>query len=128
MRFTALDSLRGICAIMVALYHFPGAGRGELTTDVLLVLFIAAIATLTYRFVENPSRAYLNRLGWSWPQRAPATEKLVDGMSRGRRNSDRKRSPRIATGQLALIHELNVTPVLIPASGSEHFPRGMQCE
>jgi peptidoglycan/LPS O-acetylase OafA/YrhL len=60
------------------------AGLSELTTEVLLVLFVAAtigIAALAYRFVEEPSRVYLNRVGWPWPQRAPATEKLVDVMS-----------------------------------------------
>lgn len=40
----------------------------ELTTDAVLVLFIVAtigLASLTYRFVEEPSRAYINKLGGS---------------------------------------------------------------
>ena len=89
MRFTALDSWRGICALMVALYHAPIeaswranalVGNGYLYVDFFFVLsgFVMAHAW-SARIADRASALafLLRRWGRLWPLHAAALAFLV---------------------------------------------------
>jgi peptidoglycan/LPS O-acetylase OafA/YrhL len=79
MRLVALDSLRGLCALMVALMHINSISHLFESTFVrqswLFVDFLLVSADLAHRAVEQPGRRFFNRLAKTyrqWPSTTPA--------------------------------------------------------
>ena len=121
LRFTALDSWRGICALAVVLFHFPIAGavrsyplfsHGYLFVDFFFVLSGFVIATAwesRLGHVDQIWRFLLRRFGRIWPLHAAILAAFV-GVSLLQHDlgSDERHSVLAIFTNLALVHGLGM--------------------
>jgi len=118
-RFVALDSLRGVCALIVALFHFPIAGflqsativsNGYLFVDFFFVLSGFVIATVYEGRLQDSGsiwRFLLRRFGRLWPLHAAVLALLVAiAVAQGDLGADEKHSVRAIWTNLAMLHGL----------------------
>lgn len=121
MRFKALDSWRGICALAVVFFHFPIAGHvrefplfahGYLFVDFFFVLSGFVIATawegrLTH--VEQTWRFLVRRFGRLWPLHAVILAAFVGvSLIEGDLNHDERHSISSIFTNLLLVHGLGM--------------------
>lgn len=121
MRFKALDSWRGICALAVVFFHFPIAGyvrefplfaHGYLFVDFFFVLSGFVIATawegrLTH--VEQTWRFLVRRFGRLWPLHAFILAAFVGiSLIEGDLNHDERHSIFAIVTNLLLVHGLGM--------------------
>ena len=121
VRYSALDSWRGICALAVALFHFPIAchvraspfvGHAYLFVDFFFVLSGFVIAT-TYdgRIVDNEStwQFVVRRFGRLWPLHVFILALFVAAsLVKGEVGGDARHSVASIFTNLALIHGLGI--------------------
>lgn len=118
-RFVALDSWRGICALLVALFHVPIPGlvhrctlvaNGYLFVDFFFVLSGFVIASVYEgRLEDRPSiwRFLLRRFGRLWPLHASVLALLVAvAIARSDVGADGQHSFRSIWTNLAMLHGL----------------------
>lgn len=121
MRFTALDSWRGICALIVALFHFPLVGavkafpavaHGYLFVDFFFVLSGFVIATAYEdRLTDEDAgwRFVIRRFGRLWPLHALMLAVFVlAAVAKGEFGDDERHSLGAVFTNLALVHGLGV--------------------
>lgn len=121
LRFKALDSWRGICALAVVFFHFPIAGsvrafplfaHGYLFVDFFFVLSGFVIATawegrLTH--VEQTWRFLVRRFGRLWPLHVSILAAFVGvSLAEGDLNHDERHSVAAIATNLLLVHGLGM--------------------
>jgi peptidoglycan/LPS O-acetylase OafA/YrhL len=121
MRFTALDSWRGICALIVAAFHFPILGliKGQplvehayLFVDFFFVLSGFVIGWTSEQRLQQPGEAWsfiVRRFGRVWPLHVVLLALFVAvAVARGNLGDDEQHSiPAIFTN-IGLIHGLGI--------------------
>lgn len=121
MRFKALDSWRGICALIVALFHYPIEGsirfsplvaNGYLFVDFLFVLSGFVIATAygdRLRTGGEVTTFLIRRYGRIWPLHAAMLAVFVAAaVVKGELDADERHSIEAIFTNLALVHGLGV--------------------
>lgn len=121
LRFVALDSWRGICALVVALFHFPILGlvkgspvvaHGFLFVDFFFVLsgFVIAHAYESRANDDHaPWRFLIRRFGRLWPLHVAILALFVlASVIGGDFNADERHSLEAVITNLAMVHGLGV--------------------
>lgn len=121
MRFTALDSWRGICALAVVLFHFPITDsirtfplflHGYLFVDFFFVLSGFVIATAwadKLQSVDQTWRFLVRRFGRIWPLHAAVLVAfIVVAIRQGDLGSDERHSVLAIFTNLFLVHGLGM--------------------
>lgn len=117
----ALDSWRGICALAVAMFHFPIAGslrdfplfsHGYLFVDFFFVLSGFVIATAWEERLTQPSQTWpflLRRFGRLWPLHVCVLALFVTAsVAQGDIGSDERHSVAAILTNLGLVHGLGI--------------------
>lgn len=124
-RFVALDSWRGICALLVVLFHFPVSGviralplvaNGYLFVDFFFVLsgFVIATAYEGRLGATNGAWRFLvRRFGRLWPLHVTILATFVSiSLFRGNFDADEQHSASSVVTNLLMIHGLGLEPSL----------------
>lgn len=123
--YVALDSWRGICALLVVLFHFPISGlvsaapivaNGYLFVDFFFVLSGFVIATAYGDALDEPNslwRFLVRRFGRLWPLHATILAVFVAiSLVKGNFGADNQHSATSVVTNILMIHGLGIEPSL----------------